>query len=273
MHKQYTFEIDPANVYVVGDIHGNFKLLKFKIRELDIRDSIIIIAGDCGFGFEKEVYYVETYNKIKKVLIENNVTLLFVRGNHDDKQYFDGNKINFKNFIAIPDYSVITLKSDYENFNILCVGGAISIDRQYRKDKEAIIGKKLYWEDEYPIYEPEILDKIKSDGIEINTLITHTTTSFAPPQDKNGISSFIAYDEKLIEDTDNERKVIDNIYNHLVLKDKHPLELMVHGHFHSHTFYTSNEGVKIIGLDMCHEWRNSWEIYPVRYKTMLMDLE
>ena len=84
-------------VYVAGDLHGNFSLLKYKLREM--KNSVIFIAGDCGIGFESKKHYENVYNSIKKILTENNVTILFVRGNHDDPAYFDGKAINFKYMI------------------------------------------------------------------------------------------------------------------------------------------------------------------------------
>ena len=55
--------------------------------------------------------------------------IVFVRGNHDNPAYFDGAMFNAKRFITVPDYSILQAC----NHTILCVGGAISIDRIYRK--------------------------------------------------------------------------------------------------------------------------------------------
>lgn len=264
MYKKYHFNTPISNVYVVGDTHGSFRLIQYKIKSDNIEDSVIIVAGDCGFGFEKEAHYKNVYNKMKKTLIESNVKLVFVRGNHDDPLYFDGEVINFPNFIAIPDYSVLIFNDVDVTYNVLCVGGAISIDRVWRKNNELKYRRNLYWDGESPYYSEDILNAIKLDGINIDAMITHTTPSFAPPTDKNGISSFTAIDKDLAVDVDSERRVMDEIYNHIVKKDKHPMKLIIHGHFHSHSTYYSEEEVKIVGLDMCHERNNSWDIYPLR---------
>jgi len=262
MYKKYEFNIDHKSVLVIGDTHGNWGVLKYKIRESGITNAVIIIAGDCGIGFEKEEYYKQEYNKMVKVLKSNNVTIIFVRGNHDDTSYFDGEKIDFEYWKAVPDYSVLSFNDSH---NILCIGGAISVDRwDRRKDQSKYTnGKKLYWENEIPVYNPEVLDKINEDGIKINTMINHSSPSFAPLNDQYGIQSYIQKDNALIEDIANERLVMTQIYDHLVKKDKHPLKLIIHGHFHRHSIFHSDDEVKIVMLDCVNVRHNTWDIYPI----------
>ena len=76
---------------------------------------MLIVAGDCGFGFEKKEYYEQMVRRNAKRMNQANNWIVFVRGNHDNPAYFDG---------AILQAC---------NHTILCVGGAISIDRIYRK--------------------------------------------------------------------------------------------------------------------------------------------
>lgn len=261
MYKKYDFLIDPKNVYVVGDCHGNFLLLKYKIKENNITDSAIIIAGDCGVGFEKLQHYHNIYNQIKSVLIEQNVLLLLVRGNHDDPEYFSEEKINHEYMKTIPDYSVLS----FINHNVLCVGGGISIDRLGRKYEDSIDRKHRvsYWYNEAPVFCPDILDEIKNDGINITTVITHSSPSFAPKTDKGNIQSFIESDKGLIEDIANERLVLTKLYDHLLKENKHEIKLWVYGHFHQHEVYYSTEEVKFVLLDMCMPKHVCWDIYPI----------
>lgn len=265
MYKHYNIDKTIKSVMVCGDLHGLFSLLKFKIRETNITDSLVIIAGDCGFGFENDQYYYDEYKKMKKTLNAQNIQIMFVRGNHDDKSFFDGEKINFNRFVAMPDYSVITFFDNEIPYNILCVGGAISIDRRYRKKEELKYtnGKKFYWEDEYPIYEEEILNEIKNDGIEISVLITHSAPNFAPLFSKDGIQDFVYYDNELVGDIDNERLTLTKVYDHLI-KDKHPLKINVYGHFHRHMVSYSNDNVKMVMLDMFSNRSNSWDIFEIK---------
>ena len=59
---------------------------------------------------------------------ERNVECYMIRGNHDNPAYFEGTTFSYKRFIAVPDYTILQAC----NHSILCVGGAISIDRIYR---------------------------------------------------------------------------------------------------------------------------------------------
>ena len=50
--KLYKFP-KAKSVVVSGDIHGDFNRLVFKMCvQYQMRDTLLIVAGDCGFGFE-----------------------------------------------------------------------------------------------------------------------------------------------------------------------------------------------------------------------------
>lgn len=264
-YKTYNLPQDINDVYVAGDCHGKFTLLLYKIKESKMANSAIILAGDVGIGFEKPEYYKHIYNKMKKVLKLQNIHIYMLRGNHDDPDYFDGEKINFSNFIAIPDYSVISfIDSDKIKRNILCIGGATSIDRMWRKTQKWAL--KGYWENEFPVYCPEKLNKIKEDNISIQAVVTHTSPDFAPLEDKNGISGYLDNDKDLLSDIIEERNVLTRIYNHVVNQDNHPIETWVYGHFHEHHTYYSKEQVKFVMLDEFISRNNSWDIIRLNFK-------
>ena len=49
---------EAKTIIVSGDIHGNFNQLVFKLCiQYQLTDTLLIVAGDCGFGFEKKEYY------------------------------------------------------------------------------------------------------------------------------------------------------------------------------------------------------------------------
>jgi calcineurin-like phosphoesterase family protein len=95
-----------------------------------MKDTLVIVAGDCGFGFERKGYYENIVKRNTKRVNESNNWFLFIRGNHDNPAYFDGKTFRHKRFTCIPDYSVVKANGH----TILCVGGAISVDRQPRID-------------------------------------------------------------------------------------------------------------------------------------------
>ena len=130
----FIYDFDDVNeIIVCGDIHGEFNALVNKVCvQYDIHDSIIIVAGDCGFGFERVGYYDNIYKRNRKRLEEHNNYILMIRGNHDNPSYFTDKYINYKHFMTIEDYSVINAAGR----SVLCVGGAVSIDRQSRIEKQ-----------------------------------------------------------------------------------------------------------------------------------------
>lgn len=256
MLLQYTSK----QLIICGDLHGEFDLLRFVIKSNEFKDSVIVIAGDCGFGFEKLTHYTNVYNKMKKLLEERNILVLFVRGNHDDPAYFNNKMINFEYFKTIPDYEVLSFS---DGFNVLCVGGATSIDRKWRIHKqEYAIYRKLYWEDEAPIYNGVALSRIKDDGINIDMVIAHSAPSFAPLYTKDGISAFTINDASLGADIDYERDILEKVYNKLI-ENKHKLKYWIYGHFHQHASFTSLEDVKFVMLDMFRTRYNSFDSFVI----------
>lgn len=58
---------------VCGDIHGAFTELVFRCCvQYEMTDTLIIVAGDCGFGFERSGYYEDVYKKCNKRLSKAN---------------------------------------------------------------------------------------------------------------------------------------------------------------------------------------------------------
>ena len=195
--------------------------------------AIFIVAGDCGLGFYKPKYYDDLFSKFNKVLAYNNATILFVRGNHDDPAYFDGETINYSNIKAIPDYSVVMTGVG----NILCVGGAISIDRTWRMEQEGRINRfspsfkrVLYWKDEAPVFDEEKIKEIAKECGKIDYVVSHTAPSFAEPNTHVGLDDWAENDPKLIEDVRNERIVMDKIFESLRENGIKP-SYWAYGHF------------------------------------------
>lgn len=76
-------------IVVSGDIHGDFNHLVFKVCvQYQMRDTLLIVAGDCGFGFENPGYYEDMVKRNAKRLSEANNWIVFVRGNHDNPRLF-----------------------------------------------------------------------------------------------------------------------------------------------------------------------------------------
>lgn len=265
------FEVD--NVFFTGDLHGNFRSLGYNIKQNDsIENALIVCCGDIGLGFHKPGYYKAEFNRLKRILSKRNVYLVFLRGNHDDPSYFDNKTVFDKRIKAVEDYTVLSVdplhpRDGGPTKNILCVGGAISIDRVQRKqvnmqnlmrhsfnhldgewkDIEKTF-RRVYWEDEPPVYREDKLNELSSEGIKIEIVATHTAPSFCQPLTKDGIKGWMELDKELEVDIDQERAVMDRIYSKL-RNDGHPLKKWFYGHYH---FYANEtiEDVRFTLLDM-----------------------
>lgn len=229
-------------------------------------DLAVVVAGDCGFGFTSINGDKEALSKLRKYCMENNVMVYFLRGNHDDPSYFSEGKLTYDCFVCLPDYSVLTIGDKSGELNVLCIGGGTSIDRKYRIEKYNERLKdymryhfcdittaehnvyKGYWEDEQPYYDEEALTELLEQGIQIDFVVTHTCPSFCEPLTKDGIKGWMERDETLEHDVDQERVVMDKVYNRL-MADKHPLKKWIYGHFHYHNYNRLND-IDWVLLDM-----------------------
>jgi hypothetical protein len=247
---------DVKSIVVSGDIHGDFTQLVYKCCvQYSMTDTLIIVAGDCGFGFEKPDYYDNIYKRCRERLSKSNNWLLFVRGNHDNPAYFNLAPIKHQRWMTLPDYSVVKACSH----TVLCVGGATSIDRTYRMNSKYFHFQKpsepfvpnVYWLDERAIFDQAKLDAV-SGVCAVDTVITHTSPSFCELCSRQSLQSFAVRDEDLMDVVKRERNVMDGIFAYLLSKN-HPLRYWYYGHFHQ-SWHRVIEGVQYNMLD-CMELR------------------
>lgn len=232
-------------VYFIGDLHGNFHWLKEYIEKYDITDCTMVICGDGGLGFMKlSAVHKKLRDEIKliRTLRKRKILVFFVRGNHDNPNVYDGKSINFRELKAIEDYSVISTPKH----NILCIGGGVSPDRFKRKleimvslsrymkyhpfktREEAMNEINLhYWENEVPVYRPDLIDQLTC---QIDTVCTHIAPTFFPP----GLDvpkKYLGNDKELRKDCITERRILDKVYSRLT-NAGHPVTKWFYGHYH-----------------------------------------
>lgn len=215
-------------IYIVGDVHGRFDLLQQEIKRFDIRDCTIICVGDLGIGFA----YAQDQYKEHRIHAQQNewfgrrsIHFYSIRGNHDDPQFFTGEKrVVYDNFELLEDYTTMILNDE----KFLFIGGAISVDREctdHRGTKYRREGQ-TYWKDEILVLKPELL-------VPCDVLITHTAPTWNGPLDKEGIRSIVNYDicdPTLWDECIAERRTIDTI-----IREVRP-KMHYCGHFHSYAW-------------------------------------
>ena len=245
---------DARHIVVSGDIHGDFKTLVYKCCvQYQMTDTLIIVAGDCGFGSQRPDYYEDLYMRLSSRLSKANNWLVFIRGNHDNPAYFDGKTVNYKRWKAVPDYSVLKVCGH----TILCVGGAVSVDRTRRKyemygmtvvvEEDRRLEVSYYWPDEAPVYDQAKLEAI-SEACTVDTVITHTSPSFCEKLSRSEIQNWLVKDENLLQDIKEERRTMDKILSFLK-EYHHPVDQWYYGHFHE-SWYGEIDGVKYNMLDV-----------------------
>lgn len=189
-------------------------------------NTLIIVSGNCGIGMKSKKYYEDTFAELDKVLAANNSYIFFVRGNNDDPSYFENKAIDFEHVKTLPDYSVVVLK----NYNCLCIGGSVSIDKEWKLSQEKQFGTKMFWENEAPIFNEKKLDEILNE-FKISCVITSTAPTFVYP----GTNSFkrskwFSNDKAILKEFNKERKTMDKIYEKIMDCDHKPY-LWFYGRF------------------------------------------
>lgn len=218
----------------LGDLHGHFSVIHQYIDLYDIKDAYIIQVGDFGVGFttlEKEKRMLEMFHA---KLVKANVFVWAIRGNHDFKPYFDNDPFELTNIKLVPDYTVLNLEGN----NILCIGGAVSVDRMFRKtlmQKKGdltIYGHETWWPDETFVLDRDKLGAFR----DINIVVTHTAPAFCFPDNSFGFGPFIdnivlkTGDDELKTDLLIERQQVSDAFT--ILKMNNDIDLHLYGHFH-----------------------------------------
>lgn len=220
-------------ILFLGDIHGNFNLINQYVKLYGIKNAHIIQVGDFGVGFkslEKEKRELAAYHHL---LLKNNVIVWAIRGNHDYKPYFDNDPFGFTNIKLVKDYTVLNLEGN----NILCIGGAVSVDRKMRYTKNQNIGRfdvrtgsETWWPDERFEFDNDKLKEFRG----INIMVTHTAPDYCIPDNGYGfgplVDGFIRYDPNLKLDLLEERRNMTLAFQ--TIKENNDITHHYYGHFH-----------------------------------------
>lgn len=224
------------NLVIIGDPHGYFERLRY--IAMNFTNTDFICVGDVNVGYGDMCKSLndryEQFDGWNDELKDVGNVMYWVRGNHDNPHYWFEDRFNYSNIILVKDYEVLNLKK-----NVLCVGGAISIDRVFKK--EGI----NYWKDENFFYDEELVKKIEN----IDIVVTHTAPDFAIPRESSSIVEINSIsDDTLIEELKTERLEVSKMFLELTNKDSNKIKEWYYGHFHQSSIEYI-DGVKFHLLD------------------------
>lgn len=156
-------------IYITGDTHREF----YRLHDIE-RNNMLIILGDVGINY----YLDERDKKLKEQLNSYNIKLFCIQGNHEERPenistYKEVDMFGGKVFIEEEYPNLIFAKNgelyDIDNKKVLVIGGAYSVDKNYR----IIYG--------YPWFKDEQLSKEEMDNIlnkykgqHIDIILSHT---------------------------------------------------------------------------------------------------
>lgn len=209
------------NIFVIGDIHGNLDVIPDYIKKNDLDNCAVIVAGDFGMGFEPHKKELRRLIYLNDRLKTTKSVVYAVRGNHDNPTYYTG-EFDTEYVKLVPDYTVLELNL----LDILCVGGATSIDRTDRTCYTHGYGRN-WWKDEVFVYDKDKVDKLGN----VDIVVTHTAPHFAYPFVKNNLAYWLNRDVHLNTDIAVERHNVTMLYQHLVEKGNRVTNWF-YGHFH-----------------------------------------
>ena len=142
-------------IYITGDTHREF----YKLYDIEKnKDNMLIILGDVEINY----YLDERDKKLKEQLNSYNIKLFCIQGNHEERPenistYKEFDMFGGKVFIEEEYPNLIFAKNgelyNMDNKKVLVIGGAYSVDKNYR----IIYG--------YPWFKDEQLSKEEMDNI------------------------------------------------------------------------------------------------------------
>ncbi len=164
-------------IYITGDTHGDFsRVERFCRRFSPTREDVMIILGDAGFNY----YRSRRDDLNKKRMAEMPITVFSIHGNHEIRPaniptyhtaQWRGGKVYTEDAYPNLLFAVDGETYDLDGKQTIVIGGAYSVDKQYR-----LLHVFGWWADEQP--SAEVKAKVESvlaaRDWKIDRVLSHT---------------------------------------------------------------------------------------------------
>ena len=162
--------------YITGDTHGNFNRINYLCEKFETsKEDILCILGDAGINY----YLNKKDYMLKQVLQDMPITFFCIHGNHEERPFNISTYITKKWNGGIVYYEEefpnILFAKDGEIYNIngksiLVIGGAYSVDKEYR-----LLKGWSWFKDEQPNKEiVKYIEKQITKQRHFDIVLTHT---------------------------------------------------------------------------------------------------
>lgn len=223
-------------IIVCGDIHGEYGQLNMLINRH--RPDMVFQCGDFGYFPKWHGHtYINDFGKLKIIdqycIFTNGVPVHWCDGNHEDHHaLIELAKKDPPSFIENTFYqkrgSYMTLP---DGRNVLFMGGALSIDREWRTLNES------YWEEEI-LTETDLQNL---PNINIDIVISHTAPS--------------SFDLRVGKEfPDHSREILQYVF------EKYHPTYWYFGHYHTYRDGRT-KGCTWFGLSECRDQMNKWWVW------------
>jgi hypothetical protein len=110
---------------VIGAVHGCWYELTACLVAASVHDQHLVQVGDFGLGFGHAHTEARQLALLDRHLVQSGCRLWTIRGNDDPARWAPDAPQPWQAIRLVQNYSVI----EVEGKRLLCVGGAISVDR------------------------------------------------------------------------------------------------------------------------------------------------
>ena len=162
--------------YITGDTHGNFNRISYFCEKFKTsKEDILCILGDAGINY----YLNKKDYMLKQVLQDMPITFFCIHGNHEERPFnistYITKKWNGGIVYCEEEFPNILFAKDGEIYNIngksiLVIGGAYSVDKEYR-----LLKGWSWFKDEQPNKEiVKYIEKQITKQRHFDIVLTHT---------------------------------------------------------------------------------------------------